>query len=142
MFHVTDKSGMIAKGAHFPEVVVHIIIFRKQKVSEKTVYGKYRRGSGEVLLYCTDGISDGLFEIPQFQKDEDVGIIHLPEAGQGISVYFLDGYNTGVVPVDFSEGIFKGLGQYLFFRYVQDILINLFGGLTVQLSDYVIGLVW
>ena len=142
MFPVTDKSGMIPKGAHFPEVVVHIIIFRKQKVSEKTVYGKYRRGSGEVLLYCTDGISDGLFEIPQFQKDEDVGIIHLPEAGQGISVYFLDGYNTGVVPVDFSEGIFKGLGQYLFFRYVQDFLINLFGGLTVQLSDYVIGLVW
>lgn len=114
-------------------------MFGKQLIPEQAVYGKYGGTGGEIVADPADGLlGDGL-KITELQKNQDIRIIDLAETGESVSVYFFDGNNAGIVPVDLPEGIFKGLRQNLLIRYVKDALIHLFGRLAVQRTEYVIG---
>ena len=88
---------------------------------------------GAVSLLFTDNMAR------QLQQKEHVGVVDLPEAGQGVSVDLLDGDDAGVVSVDFAEGILEGTGQNFLVRYVEDALVDLLGGLAVQGAQYVVG---
>ncbi len=116
-------------------------MFRKQLIPEQAVHGKHGGTGGEIAADLADGFLGDGFKIAELQKEQDIGIIDLAKTGQGVSVYFFDGNNAGIIPVDLPERIFKGLRQNLLIRDMQDALVNLLGRLAVQRAEYVIGAV-
>lgn len=41
VFPVSDQTGVISKGAHFRQIVLHIVVVGKEQVTEQAVDGKY-----------------------------------------------------------------------------------------------------
>ena len=52
---------------------------------------------------------------------------------------FLDGDDAGVVPIQLAKGVLEGTGQNFLIRYMEDIFIHLFGALSVQSAQHIIG---
>ena len=131
MLAIAHESGVTSQGTHFPQIFFHIVIFTEQLIAEQTVYGKHCRGPGEIISYRGNGIFDNGPVVAQLQKNKYIRVIHLSEAGQRVPVHFFDGNDTGIVSIDLTKGILKGLRENLLFRHAKNLLIYLFGGLTV-----------
>ena len=128
---------MAAQRRHFPQICLHIVLLGKQLIAEQAVDGEDGRAAGEVLADLLDGVPGNGLVIAQLQKYEHVGVVNLPEAGQGVAADLFDGDDTGVVPVNLAEGVLEGPGQDLFVGHVEDVLVDLLGGLAVQRAKYV-----
>ena len=74
-----------------------------------------------------------------FQEDQNVGVVYLAEAGQSVAVDLLDGDDAGIVSVDLAEGVLEGAGENLLVGDMEDAFVDLFGGLSVQGAQYVVG---
>ena len=88
MFSITDETGMIAKGGHVLQVVLHVAPFAEQLVAKQAVYGKYCRGSGKVGKNFADGIPDSGLIVCQFQQQKNIGIVDLAKTNQRIALDF------------------------------------------------------
>ena len=59
--------------------------------------------------------------IPQFQQQQDIRVVDLPEAAKRVTLHLLDRYDAGVVPVQLSKGIFKRLCSDILLRDLEDV---------------------
>ena len=130
---------MAAQGAHFLQVILHIAALAEELVPEQAVHGEDSGALGEIPADLLYGIAHRRLVIAQFQQHQHIGVVHLAETGQGVAADFFDGNDTGVVSVEFAERILESLGEDFLIRHMQDVLVYLLGGLTVQGTDYVIG---
>ena len=139
MFSVSYQAGMASQNAHILQIRFHIVTFTKQLIPEQAVYRKNCRALRKITADSGDSLPDDSLVIRQFQKNQNVGIIYLAEAGKGIVLHFFNGYNTGIVAVNFSERILESLRQDPLIRHMKNVFIDLLGRFTVKGTDYVIG---
>ena len=128
---------MTTHRSHLLQIRLHVIIFAEQLIPEKTVHGENRRTPGEIPADAAYGLLHGGLVVPQFQQNQHIRIVHLPETRQGISADLFNGNNTGIVSVNLPEGILEGLRQNLLIRHMKDILIHLLCRHPVQRTDHI-----
>ena len=105
MLAIPDKPGVAAQRRHFPQIRLHIIMFGEQLIPEQAVHGENSGALGELLADLLYGIFHDSLVIAQLQEDQYIGIVDLPEAGQGVPVDLLDRNDAGIIPIDLAERV-------------------------------------